>query len=117
VQGFRHRIGKMYFGPQIEMGLGTCHMSMMDKLIFSSFAEMFIAKGQNTRRSPVTYRRFESAAEAVRFGIEELPPAFLAATILEVDGQRFGRRQIQLLYDRPDYPLTRRARSRAAATD
>lgn len=107
----------MSFGLQIEMGLDTCHMDMMDDLSFSSFAELFIAKGRNKGRFPMTYRRFDSAAEAVRFGIEELPPAFLAATILEVDGQRFGRRQIQLLYDRPDYPFTRRARSRAAATE
>jgi hypothetical protein len=107
----------MYFGLQIETGLDTRHMDMMNDLLFSSFAEMFIAKGQNKRRFPMTYRRFDSAAEAVRFGIEELPPAFLAATILEVDGQRFGSRQIQLLYDRPDYPFARRARSRAAATD
>lgn len=82
----------------------------MDDFTFSSSAEIFIGKGMNKRRFPVAYRRFDSAAEAVRFGIEELPSAFLSGTILEVDERRFDERQIRLLYDRPDYPLARRSR-------
>lgn len=83
----------------------------MDNFNFFSSAELFIGKDGNMKRIPVTYRRFATAAEAVRFGIEELPSAYLAGTILEVDEGRFGERQIRLLYDRPDYPLARRGRS------
>ena len=33
------------------------------------------------------YRRFATAADAVRFAIEELPPELLIGAILEVDGR------------------------------
>jgi hypothetical protein len=83
-------------------------MCTMDDFTFSSSAELFIGKGRNKTRFPVGYRRFGTAAEAVRFTIEELPPAFLAGTILEVREERFDNLQIRSLYDRPDYPLARR---------
>lgn len=83
----------------------------MENFEFSSSAEVFIGKGRNKSRYPVGYRRFGTAAEAIRFTIEELPPAFLAGTILEVREERFDNLQIRLLYDRPDYPFARRAES------
>lgn len=86
-------------------------MRSMDGFTFSSSAELFIGKGRNKRRFPESYRRFDSAAEAVRFGVEELPPAYLAGTILEVDERRFGKEQIRSLYERADFPLPRRSRS------
>jgi hypothetical protein len=83
----------------------------MHDLLFSSSAELFIGKGRNKTRFPVGYRRFGTAAEAIRFTVEELPPAFLAGTILEVREERFDSLQIRLLYDRPDYPFARHHRS------
>ncbi len=56
----------------------------------------------------MTYRRFESGAEAVRFAIEELPSDVLFGTVLEVNEQRFDAAQIRKLYDSKDYPLQRR---------
>ncbi|MCX8999605.1 hypothetical protein NOF55_21090 [Rhizobiaceae bacterium BDR2-2] len=54
------------------------------------------------------YRRFETAAEAVRFAIEDMPGSQLRGSVLEVDETRFDDRQIRMLYDAPEYPLKRR---------
>jgi hypothetical protein len=56
----------------------------------------------------VTYKRFEIAAEAIRFAMEELPSEFLLGTWLEVGEERFNSRQIRLLYESKDYPLVRK---------
>jgi hypothetical protein len=55
----------------------------------------------------MSYRRFDTAAEAIRFAIEELPAALLLGAFLEVDEVRFGGDDIRRLYDSPDYPLPR----------
>jgi hypothetical protein len=61
------------------------------------------------RRKAITYRRFPSGAEAIRYAIEELPPAHLPASVLVVNGDRHEGPAIQELYDSADYPLRRRA--------
>jgi hypothetical protein len=70
-------------------------------------AELFISKSKGASRRPMTYRRFASGAEAIRFAIEELPPGLLAGTILQVGEERFDQSGIRSLYDSSDYPLTR----------
>jgi hypothetical protein len=54
------------------------------------------------------YRRFETAAEAVRFAIEDLPGSQLPGSVLEVEEARFEGQQIRKLYDAPGYPFPRR---------
>jgi hypothetical protein len=58
------------------------------------------AKGSRTK-----YRRFATAAEALRYAVEHLriPKAFGAW--LEVGDERFGSGEIQRLYEADDYPL------------
>ena len=75
---------------------------------FSAPAEVFSAGWRRTKR-PSGYRRFDTAAEAVRFVIEELPAPLLLSACLEVDEQRFDSEGIRALYQRPDYPLRRAA--------
>jgi hypothetical protein len=76
---------------------------------YSAPAELFVASAKYGRKPPVGYRRFDSAAQALRFAIEELPAPLLAGTVLEVLEDRFDHQGITALYKRDSYPLARRA--------
>jgi hypothetical protein len=59
-------------------------------------------------KSPQTqYRRFDRAAEAIRYVVEELPAKWLVGSHLEVDEQRFEGAAIRELYEAAEYPLSR----------
>ena len=75
---------------------------------YTALAELYPARSWKRSAGRVTYKRFEAAADAVRFAIEELPPEFLLGTYLEVEEERFDGRQIRSLYESKDYPLPRR---------
>ena len=85
----------------------------MSAFNYSSQAELFPTRNRKSRRQPLGYRRFDRAAEAIRFAIEELPSQSLAGAYLEVDEQRFDSVGIRRLYDSTDYPLTRRLKQAA----
>ncbi len=73
---------------------------------YSAAAEVFILRPWSARR--YAYRRFNSAAEAIRFTIEELPPQNLVGAVMEVDEARFDHKDIRALYAQDGYPLARR---------
>lgn len=77
----------------------------MTQFNYDAPAELFpsrrYAKTQRAR-----FQRFNSAAEAIRYVVEEMPAAWLIGTILEVDERRFEGSSIRALYDAPDYPLS-----------
>lgn len=66
------------------------------------------ARSRATYRNALAYRRFASGAEAIRFAIEDLLPAELAATVLVVNGDRHDPAAIRALYAGAAYPLRRR---------
>jgi hypothetical protein len=80
---------------------------MMSKINWSASAEIFSNGTARKHRQPIAYRRFNSGAEAVRFAMEELPEAARVGVVLEADEDRFDHRDIQALYNSPDYPLPR----------
>jgi hypothetical protein len=86
----------------------------MNAFNYSSQAELFPTRNRKSRRQPLGYRRFERAADAIRFAIEELPSQSLAGAYLEVDEQRFDSIGIRRLYDSTDYPLARREKQDTA---
>jgi hypothetical protein len=74
---------------------------------YGTEAELFSAVKRQFRRSPLAYKRFARAADAIRFALEELPSQRLIGTYLEVDGERYQGNDIRRLYESPDYPLAR----------
>ena len=76
---------------------------------YSAGAELFPLIRRKFTKGPVGYRRFTSAAEAIRFAVEELPPDLLCGAYLEVDEERFDAKGIRQLYESDTYPLGRRA--------
>jgi hypothetical protein len=71
-------------------------------------AEVFACRSRGSSARPVTYRRFATGAEAIRFAVEELPADLLFGTIIEANEQRFEAAQIRKLYESTAYPLQRR---------
>jgi hypothetical protein len=87
----------------------------MSTIDYAAQAELFPARSWKARARGIGYKRFDDAAEAVRFAIEELPPECLLGTYLEVDEQRFDSRGIRRLYDSVDFPLDRAGSGEAKA--
>lgn len=75
-------------------------------LDYNSSAELF--PGRSLKGTgQVKYKRFDTAAEAVRFAVEEMPAPALLGAYLQVDEARFGSQEIRFLYESAAYPLTR----------
>jgi hypothetical protein len=75
---------------------------------YGTTAELFSPRSSRGRRQPLDYKRFVSAAEAIRFAIEDLAPQFLTGTYLEADETRYECAGIRRLYASSHYPLPRR---------
>ena len=56
-----------------------------------------------------TDRRFETAADAIRFAVEELPEPLLLGACIEIDERRLNYKDIQALYASEQYPLEKRS--------
>ena len=75
----------------------------MSSFDYDAPAELFLSKPAKGSRSK--YRRFATAAQALRYAVEDLrtPKAFGAW--LEVGNERFSSGEIQRLYEAEDCPL------------
>jgi hypothetical protein len=84
---------------------------MGTKLEFSydAPAEIYSSPGSPARKRPVTYHRFASTAEAIRFAIEQLAPFMQRGAVMEVGDDRYAFAEIRMLYDSEQYPLRRNA--------
>jgi len=80
----------------------------MSKFDYSAPAELFPSRNRKVKQT-VKYRRFDRAAEAIRFAIEELAPLQLLGATIEVDEERLGHTNIRALYESEAFPLKKRA--------
>jgi hypothetical protein len=78
----------------------------LDSFNYSAAAKLFMSFSWKAKNRP-KYMRFDTAAEAVRFVVENLPAAILPGAYLLVDEARFGVEDIRSLYERSSYPLPR----------
>ncbi len=78
----------------------------MENFNFSAPAELFPSRNRKVA-SKVKYRRFDKAAEAVRFAVEELPEPLLLGATIQIGDERFGHQQIRALYASERFPLKR----------
>jgi hypothetical protein len=80
---------------------------VMMKFDYQSPAELFMAKRKGGTRQPLGYRRFVTAAEAIRFAVEEFPAVRTLGAWLQIGDDRYDADGIQKLYDSAEYPLKR----------
>lgn len=80
----------------------------MSAFNYRAEAELFPTKNRRSKSAPFAYRRFERAADAIRFAVEDLPADAFAGAYLEVGEVRFDRRGIRELYDHAEYPHARK---------
>jgi hypothetical protein len=51
------------------------------------------------------YSRFATAAEAIRYAVEDLPALRSLGAWMQIEDERFNSDEIQRLYEDSDYPL------------
>jgi hypothetical protein len=73
---------------------------------YNAPAELYPGRNRKSAKR-VTYRRFETAADAIRFAVEELPEPLLLGACIEINEQRLNHKDIQALYASEQYPLKR----------
>ncbi len=82
-------------------------MSFVSAFDYRASAELY-ASASKTGKRPMRYSRFDHAAEAIKYAVEELAPELLIGSTLEVNEERFDGFGIRALYDNARYPLRRR---------
>jgi hypothetical protein len=92
-------------------------MRPMRQFNFNTAAELFPAAIRKKKRAGFAYRRFGTAAEAVRFAMEELPADSLNGAYLQVEEARFDQSGIRTLYESEAFPLPRRPRPAQATNN
>ena len=74
---------------------------------YNAPAELFLAKRSKSTRE--NYRRFATAAEAIRYAVEDLRTPRAFGAWLQVGDERFNSVEIQRLYEDGEYPLRKSA--------
>lgn len=75
----------------------------MSKFDLNAPAELFPSRNRKIANK-VKYRRFDRAADAIRFAIEELPEALLLGAYIEINEERLGHKDIRAMYESANFP-------------
>jgi len=75
----------------------------MDKIDFSAPAELFPSRNRKIA-SRLKYRRFDTAADAIRYAVEELPEPLLLGAFIEIEDNRLGHKDIRACYESERFP-------------
>ena len=94
------RLFPRYFGANMLK-------SSMAGFDYSAPADLYPSRSRKGNR-PAGYRRFNSAAEAIRYAVEEMSSDFLPGAVLECEEERFDSIGIMELYRSAAYPLARK---------
>ena len=86
------------------------HAQNLSRFDYNAPAELFPSRNKKCR-TQARYKRFNTAAEAVRFAVEDVPAPAMVGAYLVVEDARFGADEIHYLYDQAAFPLKRAARS------
>jgi hypothetical protein len=70
---------------------------------YNAPAELFLSKYPKNSRAK--YRRFTTAADAIKYAVEDLGTARGLGAWLQIGDERFNSDDIQRLYEASDYPL------------
>jgi hypothetical protein len=79
----------------------------MINIDFNAPGELYCRK-TGARSRGLQFRRFPKVAQAVRFAMEELSPLALHSCLLDVEGSRFGAKELTAFYYNHNYPFARR---------
>src|SRR5271169_6839460 len=85
----------------------------MDKFDFDAPAELFPSRNRKIVNK-IKYRRFDRAADAIRFAVEELPEPLLLGAYIEIDEERLGHKDIRALYESDTFPLKKAVKQSVA---
>jgi hypothetical protein len=110
------RLARLRRAPFLPSFAFSKRLPVMAAFSYKTSAELFPAAIRKKKRAGFAYRRFDTAAEAVRFAIEELPADSLNGAYLQVEEARFDQNGIRTLYDSAEFPLARRAPEPPAET-
>ena len=80
----------------------------MSKFDYSAPAELFPSRNRKIKQV-MKYRRFDKAADAIQFAMEELPTPLLLGAVIVIDEARLGHQDIRDLYESAHYPLKKPA--------
>ena len=83
------------------------HLPDLAGFDFDAPAELFPSRSSKGR-DRFTYKRFDTAAEALRFAVEDISAPALLGAYLESEETRCGAQEIRHLYESVAYPLKRR---------
>lgn len=75
----------------------------MSRFNLDAPAELFPSRNRKIANK-VKYRRFDRAADAIRYAVEELPEALLLGAYIEIDEERLGHKDIRALYESANFP-------------